>query len=73
MERRTALRRKILGEYGSLTAFCKDIDYSRTQLSNILSCREVGGRSFWKKAQEKLGISNEEIMKYMLEGEKNEK
>lgn len=66
MKNRIQLRLKILGKYGSIKAFCEDIDYSRTQVSNILSCKEVGGRSFWKKAQEKLGLSDDELTEYVF-------
>lgn len=62
MEKRAALRLKILGKYGSVKEFCKDINYSRTQVSNILSCKEDGGKAFWKKAKEKLDLSDEELM-----------
>ena len=69
MSSRKGLKLKILGKYGSVKAFCADINYSRTQVSNILSCKEDGGKEFWKKASEKLDLSDEELMKYIFYGE----
>ena len=65
---KTKLRRKILGAYGSLGAFCEAIGYSRTQLSNVLTNRHPGGMTMWKAIQEKLNLTNEELTEYIFEG-----
>jgi len=66
MSSRKGLKLKILGKYGSIKAFCEDINYSRTQVSNILSCKEDGGKEFWKQSKEKLELSDDELTKYIF-------
>lgn len=64
MERRE-LRLKILGEYGNIQNFCKDIGYSRQQISNILVGRVTGGLEFWNIAQQKLHLSDGEVWSFI--------
>ena len=58
---RLKLRLKILGKYGTIGAFCKDIGYSRVQVSSIISGRAIGSVEFWNIAQKKLGLSDGEV------------